>query len=203
MLQVLLLNNVEIGNVGFWQRTVIIIAEVHQWECGMECLFCKITHWLTQNSIFCRSFYRWTSVRVAPVEGFINYIFWILYPHLNLFIYLSKSFVWGNVKSLWSSCQGEGGGSSWIPEILWGLMELIQEYSKRWLISQGLFQGFFNDLGNLARSQSTEHWPVLAQYSRRAGRMTLKTTGLSVSRQCLVKLWTRLFWELLKNTWRT
>lgn len=103
-------------------------------------------------------------------------------------------------KSLWSSCQEEGGGSSWIPVSLWGLTVLIQEYSKRWLISsQDLSQWFFNDLGNLGRSQSTGHWLMLAQYSRRVGRMTLKTTGLSVSYQCVVKLWTRLFWSYWKT----
>ena len=36
-----------------------------------------------------------------------------------------------------------------------------------------------------------------------ARKKTLVITGLSVSLQCLVKLWRKLCWEFMKNTWRT
>lgn len=59
--------------------------------------------------------------------------------------------------------------------------------------------------------QSWKSWEVPADRKlasivsvlRRAGRRTLETTGLSVSIQCVVKLRGRLFWEMLKNTWKT
>ena len=57
-------------------------------------------------------------------------------------------------------------------------------------------------VGNLERSQLTESLQMF-QFSRRARRKTLVIKGLSVSLQCLVKLWRELCWELLKNTWRT
>jgi len=40
---------------------------------------------------------------------------------------------------------------------------------------------------------------MLSRFSRKERRQTLVITGLSVSLQCLVKLWRRLFCELLKN----
>lgn len=66
-----------------------------------------------------------------------------------------------------------------------------------------LSQRFLNTLGNLERSQLTGSWQMLFQFSRRGRRMTLGTRDLSFLLQCLLKLWRKLFWELLKNTWRT
>lgn len=43
----------------------------------------------------------------------------------------------------------------------------------------------------------------LSQFSRRVRKKTQIIIGLSVSIQCLVNLWRRLFWQLLKNTWKT
>lgn len=48
-------------------------------------------------------------------------------------------------------------------------------------------------------------WKLMkfSQFSERARRTTLVTTGLSVSLQCLVNLWRRFFWDVLTNTWKT
>lgn len=79
-------------------------------------------------------------------------------------------------------------------------MVFIQEYSKELSDVTGRsLNDFLNGFGNLERSQSTEIWLTLFQFSRRVRRMTLKTTDLSVLLQWLVKLWTRLFCELLKS----
>ena len=69
--------------------------------------------------------------------------------------------------------------------------------------SWDLSQLFYNGLGNLQRSQLTGNWLTLFQFSRGARRKTLVTTDLSVSLQCLAKLWRVLLWELLTNTWKT
>ena len=60
----------------------------------------------------------------------------------------------------------------------------------------------FQQSGSLERSPSTRS-QQMSQFSRRARKKTLVITGLSVSLQCLVKLWRRLPWELLKNIWET
>lgn len=67
--------------------------------------------------------------------------------------------------------------------------------------SQDLSQLFFNCLGNLERSQTSGSWQM-SHFSRRARKKILLMTDLPVSLWCLVILW-RLFWESLKNTWKT
>jgi len=57
-------------------------------------------------------------------------------------------------------------------------------------------------VGNLERSQLTESLQMF-QFSRRARRKTLVIKGLSFFLGCLAKLGRGLFWELLKNTWKT
>lgn len=86
--------------------------------------------------------------------------------------------------------------SSWILMYLCDfMMGFIQEYSKSWLMSvRGLSQLFVNSLWYLWSSQLTGSCLRLSQCSRSARRMTLETTGLSVSLQCLIKLW-RWFWS--------
>lgn len=65
-----------------------------------------------------------------------------------------------------------------------------------------LSQLFFNSLGNLERSQSTGSWRK-SQFSGRKRNKLLVITDLSVSFQCLAKLWRWFFWKLLKNAWKT
>jgi len=90
--------------------------------------------------------------------------------------------------------------SSWMHVSLGGPIGFIPEYRKSWLmLLLKLSPLFFNGLGILERSQSTGSWQMLAQFSRRVRRKTLVITGLSVSLQCLVKLWRGLFWGLLKS----
>lgn len=75
--------------------------------------------------------------------------------------------------------------------------------SKSWLISLwDLSQWFLNSLGNLERFQLSGSWQTLFWFSRRTSWVSLETKGLSVSLQWLVKLWRRLFWDVLKDTWR-
>lgn len=52
----------------------------------------------------------------------------------------------------------------------------------------------------LERSQLTESWLMLSQFSRRPRRMILETTGLVVSLQGLVKSWRWLFFG---SYWKT
>lgn len=46
-------------------------------------------------------------------------------------------------------------------------------------------------------------WKVvnIVRFSRRVRRIVV-TADLLVSLQCLIKLWRRLLWELLKSTWK-
>lgn len=76
-------------------------------------------------------------------------------------------------------------------------------HSKSCLMSSSdLPQLFFNSLGNLVRFHYTGSWQTF-QFARRARKKTLVTTGLTVLLQYLLELWRKLFWELLKNTWKT
>lgn len=60
-----------------------------------------------------------------------------------------------------------------------------------------LSQLFLSDVGNLERSQLTGIWQTLFKISR-TRKKTLPIRGLSVSLQCLVKIWRKLRWELWK-----
>jgi len=53
---------------------------------------------------------------------------------------------------------------------------------------------------NITALKKTSIWQTLSQFSRTVRRKTLVITSLSVLLQHLIKLWRRLFWELLKNT---
>lgn len=64
------------------------------------------------------------------------------------------------------------------------------------MLSKGLSWSFLRGHGNPERSQLTGSWRTLSLFSRRSPP---ETAGLSVSLQCLVKSWKRLFWELLKS----
>lgn len=75
---------------------------------------------------------------------------------------------------------------SWIPANIWGLIQVIQETSNSFLMSSRNYSQWY--LNNLDRSQLAGNYLMFSQFPRRAKRMSLETTGLSVSLQCLVKL---------------
>lgn len=55
----------------------------------------------------------------------------------------------------------------WLSLSLWGLMKLIQKYSKIWLVPlQGHSKWFLSVLGNLERSQSTGSWQKVPVFEK-------------------------------------
>lgn len=85
-------------------------------------------------------------------------------------------------------------------QLLQGLMELTQKSWKRWLMSlQNLSMSFGHSWKSREIPADWKLANIVPAFKKGScPGMTTVTPGVSVSLQCLVELWRRLFWEVLK-----